>query len=94
MCRVEIEVSNPRNDLADRNRGLPRFRSARSFRGSDQQGHSEGWKLLSRLDTHIRSFFLHTTTDFLIFICFFLLFIFVNLSSHFILRTGSLFSYA
>ena len=22
MCRVEIEVSNPRNDLADRNRGL------------------------------------------------------------------------
>ena len=42
MCRVEIEVSNPRNDLADRNRG-------------------------------------------------FLLFIFVNLSSHFILRTGSSF---
>ena len=33
VCRVEIEVSNPRNDLADRNRGLPRFRSARSFRG-------------------------------------------------------------
>ena len=33
-------------------------------RGSDHQGHSEGWKLLSRLDTHIRSFFLHTTTDF------------------------------
>ena len=23
--------------------------------GSDQQGHSSGWKLLSRLDTHIRS---------------------------------------
>ena len=22
MCRVEIEDSNPRNDLADRNRGL------------------------------------------------------------------------
>ena len=24
--------------------------------GSDQQGHSLGWKLLSRLDTHIRSY--------------------------------------
>ena len=33
MCRVEIEVSNPRNDLADRNLGKPRFRSARSFLG-------------------------------------------------------------
>ena len=33
VCRVEIEDSNPRNDLADRNRGLRRFRSARSFRG-------------------------------------------------------------
>ena len=22
VCRVEIEISNPRNDLADRNRGL------------------------------------------------------------------------
>ena len=33
MCRVEIEISNPRNDLADRNLGKPRFRSARSFLG-------------------------------------------------------------
>ena len=28
--------------------------------GSDQQGHSSGWKLLSRLDTHIRSLYTHT----------------------------------
>ena len=66
MCRVEIEVSNPRNDLADRNLLI----GTEACRGSDQQGHSEGWKLLSRLDTHIRSFFLHATTDFNLYLFF------------------------
>ena len=40
-----MEVSNPRDDRAERNRG--------------SAGHPEGWKLPSRKEHHIRFFFLH-----------------------------------
>ena len=51
-------------------RGMTLPIGTEACRGSGQQGHSEGWKLISRLDTHIRSFFLHTTTDFNLYLFF------------------------
>ena len=50
-----MEVSNPRDDRAERNRG------------SAQHGHPEGWKLPSRTEHHIRFFFLHNNPQNLVY---------------------------
>ena len=70
-------ISNPRDDRAERNRGvlasvplstvIPRVGNAHLQQnlicslGSAQHGHPEGWKRPSTTEPHIGFFFLHNT---------------------------------
>ena len=83
-----MEVSNPRDDRAERNRGsaevplstvIPRvgnFHLELWSLGSAQHGHPLGWKLPSRTEHHIRFFFLHNNPQNLVYFKVFFFFFF------------------